>query len=116
MAAALKVPLIDLGYGLVAGAGFFGLQYFLSRGRWVGSGDILLGGALGLLLGWRMLGLSLMLAYFIGAIIASILLLAKLKKSQSAMAFGPYLVLGGFMAWLWGEQIINWYFNHALFR
>lgn len=116
MAAALKVPLIDIGIGLVAGAGFFGLQYFLSRGRWVGSGDILLGGALGLLLGWRMLGLSLMLAYFIGAIVASILLLTKIKKSQSAMAFGPYLVLGGFVAWLWGEQIVEWYFNHALFK
>lgn len=115
MALAMKVPLIDLGYGLIAGVGFFGSQYLLSRGRWVGSGDVLLGGALGLLLGWRMLGLGLMLAYFIGALVASILLLAKRQKAQGVMAFGPYLALGGYVAWLWGEQIIAWYFNHALF-
>jgi leader peptidase (prepilin peptidase) / N-methyltransferase len=115
MAVALRVPLIDIGIGLVGGTGFFGAQYVLSRGRWVGSGDILLGGALGLLLGWRMLGLALMLAYFIGAIVASVLLLTKRTKAQAAMAFGPYLVLGGFIAWLWGEQIVAWYFNHALF-
>lgn len=116
MAAALKVPLIDLGYGLAAGAGFFAAQYFFSRGRWVGSGDILLGGALGLLLGWRMFGLALMLAYFSGAIVASVLLLTRRQKAKGAMAFGPYLVAGGFAAWLWGEQIVAWYFNHALFR
>lgn len=110
------VPPVTLVLGAVAGAGFFGAQYLASRGRWVGSGDILLGGALGILLGWRMLGLSLFLAYLIGAAVASVLLLLRRQKGNSAMAFGPYLVLGGFIAWLWGEQLVNWYFNHALFN
>ncbi len=115
-AIATRVPLVDLGLGLVAGLGFFGAQYLLSRGRWLGSGDVLLGGALGLLLGWRMLGLSLLLAYLVGAVVASILLLTRRQKAQGAMAFGPYLVAGAFTAWLWGPSIIDWYFNHALFR
>lgn len=115
-AAANGTPLVDLALGIAAGVGFFGLQFLASRGRWVGSGDILLGGALGALLGWRMFGLSLLLAYFIGAIIASILLLTHKKKAQGAIAFGPYLVLGGFVAWLWGEQIISWYFTNAIFK
>lgn len=113
---AFGLPPVEIVLGLVAGLGFFGLQYFASQGRWVGSGDILLGGALGVLLGWRMLGLSLLIAYFVGAIIASILLLLHRQKAQGTMAFGPYLVVGGFVAWLWGEQIVTWYFNNALFK
>ena len=109
------VPLPDLGLGLIAGAGFFGLQYLLSRGRWVGSGDILLGGALGVLLGWRMLGLSLLMAYLIGAVVASMLIVSNDHKAEGTMAFGPFLMAGGFVAWLWGPQIVDWYFNHALF-
>lgn len=107
---------LDVVLGGVVGAGFFGAQFALSRGRWVGSGDILLGGALGLLLGWRMFGLALLLSYFIGAIIASILLLLRRDKMTSTIPFGPFLAIGGFVAWLWGQQIVDWYFVHALFR
>ncbi len=106
----------DILLGGLAGAGFFGLQFVLSRKRWVGSGDILLGAALGLLLGWRMLGLALLLAYFIGALAASVLLLMKRRRTSSSIAFGPYLVTGAFIAWLWGGPLVDWYFNHALFR
>lgn len=101
--------------GAIAGAGFFGLQYLLSRGRWIGSGDILLGGALGLLLGWRMLGLALLLAYFFGALVASILLLSHRRTAKGTLAFGPFLVFGGFVAWLWGPALVDWYTTHALF-
>lgn len=48
---------IDIIFGGIIGAGFFALQWVGSRGKWVGSGDILLGLALGLLVGWRMFGL-----------------------------------------------------------
>lgn len=110
------VPILDILIGGAAGAGFFALQYFVSRRRWVGSGDIFLAGALGLLLGWRMLALGLLLAYFIGSLIAATMLVIKRQTPGGAMAFGPYLVLGGFIAWLWGEGIVDWYFTHALFR
>lgn len=110
------VTWIDVLLGGVIGVGFFGAQYLVSRGRWVGSGDIVLAGALGLLLGWRMLGLALLLAYFIGSLVAAIMLATRRQQASGAMAFGPYLVAGAFLAWLWGEQIIDWYFSHALFR
>lgn len=110
------LPVLDIAIGGAAGAGFFALQYYGSRKRWVGSGDVLLGAALGLLLGWRMLGLALLLAYFIGAIVAAILLLSKIKSTTSSMAFGPYLAFGAFVAWLWGANLVDWYFQHAIFR
>lgn len=112
----MNVSLIDIILGAGLGAGFFWLQYIISRKTWIGSGDILLGGALGLLLGWRMLGLGLMLAYFLGAAVAVILLLSRQASQNSSIAFGPFLIVGSFLSWLYGQQIIDWYFYHAIFR
>ncbi|MBI5466703.1 MAG: prepilin peptidase [Candidatus Kerfeldbacteria bacterium] len=109
------LPPLEVLLGGLAGAGFFGLQYVLSKKRWVGSGDILLGGALGLLLGWRMLGLALFLAYFIGALVASVLLLLKRQHASASIPFGPYLAIGGYLAWVWGTAIMNWYALHVYF-
>lgn len=107
---------IDILIGGAAGAAFFTLQYLASKKQWVGSGDILLGADLGLLLGWRMLGLSLFMAYMVGAMVAAGLILARRAKGTSSMPFGPYLLGGGMAAWLWGERIVNWYFSHAIFK
>lgn len=110
------ISLFDSLLGGLFGATFFLLQFIISKRQWVGSGDILLGAALGLLLGWRMLGLGLMLAYFLGSIVAAGLLLFRKKNQNSAIAFGPYLVIGGFLAWIWGEALVDLYFNHAIFK
>ena len=116
MAIITALPWMDIVYGAVVGGGFFAAQYFFSHRRWVGSGDILLGLGLGLLLGWRMLGLGLFIAYFAGAIVAVILILTRKLQTSSSIAFGPYLLAGGFVSWLWGQPIIDWYFAHAIFR
>lgn len=100
--------------GLAAGAAFFGAQFLFSRGRWVGSGDIMLGAALGLLLGWPRLLVALFVAYMIGGIIASVLLLTHRRRSGQTLPFGPYLALGAFVGWLWGPELITWYLTHAL--
>lgn len=107
----IVTPLIG---GLVGGL-FFSAQHMLSGKRWVGSGDIFLGVGLGLLLGWRFLLVALFLAYLSGAFIAGIFILMKRLKLTSAMPFGPYLMAAGFVTWLWGQQILEWYFHHALF-
>ncbi|PJA92731.1 MAG: hypothetical protein CO133_01610, partial [Candidatus Komeilibacteria bacterium CG_4_9_14_3_um_filter_37_5] len=51
---------LSLMAGLIGGAWFYG-QYLLSRGQWVGAGDIFLGVAMGLLLGWPWIILALIL-------------------------------------------------------
>lgn len=107
--------LLSLLIGAAAGVAFFGLQYLISRGRWVGSGDILLGGALGIMLGWRMLAVSLQISYLIGALVASILLLIRRQTAKGAMAFGPFLVLGAWVVWLWGSVMVDWFFSHVYF-
>lgn len=93
---------------VLVGMGFFGTQWILSKGRWVGSGDIFLAGALGLLLGsWQYLVMALMLSYIIGAAVAIVLLLTKRVGKKAQLSFGPFLVLGTFIVyWLGGEIMV----------
>lgn len=109
-------PWIDALIGAAAGGIFFGAQYLLSKRRWVGSGDIFLVAALGVLLGWRMLGLALFLAYLVGTVAAGWWLLRRRLRVSNTIPFGPWLLIGGYAAWRWGESIIEWYFAHAIFR
>ena len=44
-------------------SGFFALQFILSKGKWIGGGDIRLGFLMGIILGWPMGLLALFLAY-----------------------------------------------------
>jgi len=96
----LEAPLI--------GAGFFGLQWIVSRGQWVGSGDILLAAGLGVLISdWQIMIMMLMLAYMAGALYAVVLLAMKRVSRGAHMAFGPFLVGSAFVCFLWGDEILN---------
>lgn len=110
-----RLPFLDMVIGGLGGGLVFAGQHVLSRRRWVGSGDIWLGLGLGLLLGWRALLLALFLAYMGGALVAMVLIAARKLKPSSTMPFGPYLMAAGFVTWLWGERLIDWYFRHPLF-
>jgi prepilin signal peptidase PulO-like enzyme (type II secretory pathway) len=113
---ALSFPLLPLGLllqfiqgqvlfsGILLGAGFFAFQWIVSRGRWVGSGDIILGAGIGALLGsWQITAVFLFFSYVIGAAVASLLLLSGIKTFKDAIPFGPFLVFGTFLALAFGE-------------
>ena len=89
------IPLHYSGYslliGVAAGAGFFLLQYLVSRGRWIGGGDIWIGAMMGAWLGWPQVLLAIFLAYMLGAGAAVILLISGRKKIGSAVPFGVFL-------------------------
>jgi len=95
----------------VIGSGFFLFQYAVSRGKWIGGGDIRLGALMGFMLGWPQIITALFFAYFIGAIVAIYLLLSRRKRMGSEIAMGTFLSAGTVVALLWGEKIINWYFG-----
>ncbi|MBD3360759.1 hypothetical protein GF366_03080, partial [Candidatus Peregrinibacteria bacterium] len=62
---------------LIGGGGiflFFLLQFLLSGGKWIGGGDLRLGALTGILLGWKLGLIALIIAYVLGAIISLILL------------------------------------------
>lgn len=98
-------------YGIILGIGFFGAQYLISKGKWLGSGDILLGAFMGALLGIKIMIVALMICYFSGSIIGILFLILKRKKMESKIPLGPFISLGIFLSFIFGEQIINWYFN-----
>lgn len=97
--------------GMLAGATWFLAQFVLSRGRWVGGGDIRLGALLGALLGWPMVGLSLLIAYVGGSIVALGLVAAKQVKFGGRLPFATMLLPAGLITWLWGGQIWLVYTN-----
>ncbi|MBM3231152.1 prepilin peptidase [Candidatus Peregrinibacteria bacterium] len=93
---------------IILGAGFFGVLWLLSRGTWIGSGDVILGGAIGTVLGdWRLMLACLFLTYVVGAVISSALLVTGRAHRKSAVAFGPFLALGTLMTILWRTRIIE---------
>ncbi|MCX6760602.1 MAG: prepilin peptidase [Candidatus Nealsonbacteria bacterium] len=94
---------------------FFLTLVLISKGKWMGIGDIYLAFLMGLILGWPNILLALMLAFFIGAIIGVGLIAGKKKNLKSEIPFGPFLVLGTFLAIFFGQNIIFWYLNLCLF-
>ena len=99
--------------GLLVG-GFFLAQFVLSKGRWIGGGDIRLGALIGVLLGWKMGLAALAIAYITGGLISIFLLLKVKITKNSEIAFGPFLVTGALVVLFFGEEIINWYLNLTL--
>ena len=91
------------------GGGFFLLQYVVSRGKWIGGGDIRLGVLMGLMLGYPQIIVALMLAYILGSIVGIMLLAAKKKQWSSQIPFGAFLSAATVVVLLWGEKILDWY-------
>lgn len=88
---------------------FLYLLFWISKGKAIGGGDIKLMAAAGLLLGWKLIILAFLLGCIIGAIIHVIRM--RVSKADHVLAMGPYLSVGIFIAALWGNQFLNWYFS-----
>lgn len=100
--------------GLAGAAAYFvGLLLFalVARGGF-GMGDVKLALLLGLFLayiGWGELALGSILAVLLGGVASALLLATRVMKRDSKFAYGPYLIVGSWVAIIWGEQILEWY-------
>jgi prepilin signal peptidase PulO-like enzyme (type II secretory pathway) len=97
--------------GAILGGGFFGAQYLLSKGQWIGGGDVRMGIMMGVWLGWQNLLVALFIAYILGAVVAVILLTLKKAQAKTAVPFGTFLAIGTLVALYWGTDLINWYLS-----
>lgn len=95
--------------GAATYGGAFWLLYTVSSGKWIGFGDVRLSFVLGLLLGWKLAFLSLIIASYAGTMVFLVLFLAGRYRRNQRIPFGPLLLGGAFIAMLWGGQIIDWY-------
>jgi len=75
----------------------------------MGYGDFKLLAALGAWLGPMMLPLIILLSSVIGAVIGIIIM--RVKKQNLPFAFGPYIAIAGWVALLWGAQIVSAYLS-----
>ncbi|MBI4450247.1 hypothetical protein HY634_04250, partial [Candidatus Uhrbacteria bacterium] len=94
---------------IVIGGGWFAIQRWMSKGRWVGDGDTRVGALMGALFAPAHLLLALAASYIIGGAFAGSLLAARRVHRGAHIPLVPFLFLGSIVTVLWGEQIVAWY-------
>lgn len=104
-----KFLFTNLVFAAIIASLFFLLIFLVSKGAWIGFGDVKLAILLGLFLGFPNILVALFLAFLFGAIIGLLLIIFSKKGLKSEVPFAPFLICGTFLALLFGQEIINWY-------
>jgi len=73
----------------------------------MGYGDFKLLAALGAWLGWQMLPVIILLSSVVGAVIGIGMIVIKGKDKSIPIPFGPYLAIAGWIALIWGPEIVQ---------
>jgi leader peptidase (prepilin peptidase)/N-methyltransferase len=79
----------------------------------MGYGDFKLFAALGAWLGWKMLLPIILLAALTGAVLGILMITLRGRDRSIPIPFGPYLAAAGWIALLWGDQIVTSYLRFA---
>jgi leader peptidase (prepilin peptidase)/N-methyltransferase len=108
-----NTSLPQAGIAQAAIGGGIGLAIFLlivivSRGG-MGWGDVKLAALIGLVTGFPLVFIALLIGVILGGVVAVLLLLFKIKKRKEAIPFGPFLAIATIVTLLWGSSILSWY-------
>ncbi len=107
----LGMAIVPMVLAMAVGGGFFLLQFILSKGRWIGGGDIRLGALIGAVVGWPVVVVALFLSYIIGALTLAPLLFSGRARLGAMVPFGTFLVIGALLSMMWGHDIAQWYLS-----
>lgn len=99
--------------GMALGFGFFLLVYwlgglFFGAGA-MGFGDVTLAAFIGAAVGFPLVIVALLIGVVAGGIVSFGLVLSRIRRMNSKVPYGPFLVVGAMVAILWGSRIIEWY-------
>lgn len=87
-----------------------GIALVIYKKEGMGFGDVKLMTALGFIFGLKNILIISLLSFFFGAIVGIILLLTKVKKSDSYMPFGPFIAIATvFLMFISPDVVINVY-------
>ncbi len=103
------VPAWSILVGGLVLAAFFWIQFLISKGTWVGGGDIRMGALMGFMLGLEQGLVALFIAYLLGAIVGVGLLVTGKANRKTPIPFGTFLASATVIVLFMGEQMINWY-------
>jgi len=104
--------LISAFWGVVIASGIFYVLYHVSKGEWIGGGDVKLGIVLGLLVGGPLPALLLIfLASCFGTLASVPMMLQKKLGRTSVIPFGPFLILAAVVIVLFGQTMTDWLIN-----
>jgi leader peptidase (prepilin peptidase)/N-methyltransferase len=100
-------------------AALFGLYFLLAfiYPAGMGFGDVKLAGVLGMYLGW--LGWAevitgAFLGFLLGGVVGALLMAVRRAGRKSQIPFGPYMLLGAFIAILTGDALADLYLDSLL--
>ena len=99
--------------GAVAGFGFYFLLAFVYPAG-MGFGDVKLAGVLGAVLawyGWAELVVGGFLGFLLGGVVGVLVILARRGTRKSMLPFGPYMLLGTWLALVWGDDVASAYLS-----
>lgn len=104
------IALLNLIGAVAIGGGIFYLLFQISKGKWIGGGDVRLGWLLGLVVGTPARSV---LFIFVASLIGSLVSIPMMARGQlqrsSIIPFGPFLILGAIIVQLFGGDIAIWY-------
>lgn len=79
----------------------------------MGGGDVKLMAMVGAFMGWQLALLTFFLAPFLGVVYGVV---EKIRTKDSAIAYGPFLVLGALASLFYGHRIIEWIITGGIVR
>ena len=77
----------------------------------MGYGDFKLLAAIGAWIGWQTLPVVILLSSVVGAITGILLIAVKRHQPRQPLPFGPFLASSGWIALLWGPDILDMYLH-----
>jgi leader peptidase (prepilin peptidase) / N-methyltransferase len=80
----------------------------------MGHGDFKLLAMLGAWFGWQSLPLIIILSSVVGATVGILLIIFKSHDRTTAIPFGPYLAIAGWVSMLWGPYLMSAYLNAVI--
>jgi prepilin signal peptidase PulO-like enzyme (type II secretory pathway) len=94
--------------GAALGGGIFALLAVARRNA-MGMGDVKLAVLIGTMTGFPGVLQALTLGILAGGLAAALFLVARLRRRNQYMPYGPYLVVGCLATLLYGQRIATWY-------
>ena len=94
--------------GGAIGLAFMTLPLIIYR-RGMGIGDIKLGALVGLMTGYPLVFIALLMSVIVGGLISVILLAFKIRGRKDPIPFAPFMAASALVTILWGQTIWHWY-------